>query len=144
MIDFLGLKIKDAKMFIGALPGEVLDNPEIQGQIKEMGQALFGTVPATEEGKCPTCRSEIWKFPQPGRAVCPLCNQEAILKYQEGRIKWVYGPAGRRFELPDLEHHYREFLPSKVSEFMARRKELAGRRKSYESKDNWLKTPVNR
>lgn len=144
MMKFLGFRIQDARMFIGALPGEVLENPLIKQQIKEMGQALFGPASKIEDGKCPTCRSEIWKFPQPGLAVCPLCTQEAVLEMQEGKVKWVYGPAGKRFELLDLEYHFREFLPSKVREYIARRKELARLRKPYETKENWLKPPADR
>lgn len=144
MMHFMGFRIQDAKMFIGALPGEVLESPQIQQQIKEMGEALFGTAAKIEEGKCPTCRSEIWKFPQPGLAVCPLCTQEAVLEFQEGKVKWIFGPAGKRFDRIDLEYHFREFLPSKVREYTARRKELARIRKPYETKENWLKTPASR
>jgi multimeric flavodoxin WrbA len=139
MANFMGLQIKDAKMFIGALPGEALENSEVQQKVKIMGKALFGDKSELESGQCPTCRSEIWKFPKPNFAVCPICTQEAILELQDGEVKWVFGPFGKRFELPDLEHHYGEFLPSKVREFFGRRKELALLRKPFETKDNWVK-----
>lgn len=142
MANFMGFQIKDAKMFISALPGEVMGNPDAEQKIKIMGKALFGDKSEIESGQCPTCRSEIWKFPKPNLAVCPICTQEAILELQNGEVKWVFAPSGSRFELLDLEHHYGEFLPSKVREFIGRRKELALIRKPYETKDNWLK-PIN-
>jgi Multimeric flavodoxin WrbA len=137
---FMGFKIKDAKMFISALPGEVMENTEVRQQVKAMGKALFGAASEIESGQCPTCRSEIWKFPKPDLAVCPLCSQEAMLEIQEGKVKWVFGLPGKRFELPDLEHHFGEFLPSKVKEYIVRRKELALVRNPYETKNNWLKS----
>jgi multimeric flavodoxin WrbA len=139
MANFMGFEIKDAQMFIGALPGEVMGNPDVEQKIKIMGKALFGDKSEIQSGQCPTCRSEIWKFPKPNFAVCPICTQEAILEQQNGEVKWVFGPSAGRFELLDLEHHYGEFLPSKVREFIGRRKELALIRKPYETKDNWLK-----
>lgn len=139
MANFMGFKIKDAKMFIGALPGEVMEKLEVRQQVKAMGKALFGAAGEIESGQCPTCRSEIWKFHKPDFAVCPLCSQEAMLEFQEGEVKWVFGPPGKRFELPDLERHFGEFLPSKVKEYIVRRKELALVRNPYETKNNWLK-----
>ncbi|MHB8126673.1 MAG: flavodoxin family protein [Desulfitobacteriaceae bacterium] len=136
---FMGLKIKDAKMFIGALPGETLENSVIRQQVKAMGKALFGIPSEIESGRCPTCCSEIWKFPKPNFAVCPLCAQEAILEFQEDEVKWVFGPSGKRFDHLSLEHHFLEFLPLKVKEYIERRKELALIRNPYETKDNWLK-----
>jgi multimeric flavodoxin WrbA len=139
MVNIMGLKVKAAKMFIGALPGEVMENTEVRRQVKAMGKALFGVAAETEAGQCPTCRSEIWKFPKPDFAVCPLCSQEAMLEFQEGEVKWIFGPPGKRFERPELERHFGEFLPAMVKEYIDRRKELALVRNPYKTQNNWLK-----
>ncbi|GAB6174597.1 hypothetical protein JCM15765_40750 [Paradesulfitobacterium aromaticivorans] len=134
----LGLDVKDANMFVGALPGEVLEQEENIKRVRQMGQALFGQGRTHRQGECPTCWSEIWKFPEPNRAVCPFCGQEAHLVFGPDGILWKMDKPGNRFEYENHKYHFREWLPGKVAEYIKRRKELAVLRDRYNGEYTWV------
>jgi len=131
MVQFIGLELKDSSMFLGALPGEAVSEVKVIGRAREMGEALFGVARSAQQGECPTCRSDIWKFPQPGEALCPICGQKANLVVGESGITWVYGDRGQRFAKEHLKKHFQEWLPGKVREFSTRRKEFSAIRERY-------------
>jgi len=128
---FMGFDLKDSHMFMGALPGEGIMGDGALLRAREMGQALFGQARQAEKGECPTCWSDIWKFPQAGTAVCPICGQTASLVSGENGIQWVYSHSSMMFKKEQLKHHFQEWLRGKVQEFMSRRKELAVVRERY-------------
>ncbi|MDQ7093464.1 flavodoxin family protein [Desulfosporosinus sp. PR] len=130
---FLGLNVKDAHMFIGALPGETLLRPEAQERIQSLGASLFGEPHSLEAGQCPTCWSDLWKFPQPDHAVCPFCGQEAtILPSADGKgLRWLFEAQASRFNQDHLKEHFQVWLRDQVREFGKRRKELAVVRNRY-------------
>jgi len=128
---FMGFDLKDSHLFMGALPGEGILGDGALVRAREMGQALFGQARQAEKGECPTCWSDIWKFPQAGTAVCPICGQTASLVSGEDEIEWVYSDSSDMFKKEHLKHHFQEWLGSKVQEFISRRKELAGVRDRY-------------
>ncbi|AFM41356.1 multimeric flavodoxin WrbA [Desulfosporosinus acidiphilus SJ4] len=130
---FMGLEVKDAHMFIGALPGETLVDPEGRERIKLIGQSLFGIPHQPESGQCPTCWSDLWKFPTPNHALCPICGQEAkILPADDGNsLTWEFGPSAARFSKDHLKEHFQVWLKDQVQEFIKRRKELALIRNKY-------------
>lgn len=132
-----GWDVKDAHMFLGALPGEVLQDNDMLTRAREMGQTLFGPARQPDAGQCPTCRSEIWKFPEPKLAVCPLCGQEAELAQSAQGIVWRYGATGQRYEKEALKEHFHTWLRAKLSEYGQRRKELAEVRNPYKG-GSWL------
>lgn len=134
---FMGFEVKDSHLFFGALPGEGIIADGALQRAREMGQALFGKGRSALNGECPTCWSEVWKFPQPGKAVCPICGQTADLVAGEEGIQWIFGEAGKRFEKEYLKEHFQNWLREKVNEFVARRKELAIVRNPYKE-GNWL------
>lgn len=136
---FLGFAVKDAHMFLGALPGEALVNEQSLQRIRALGASLFSEPRLPESGQCPSCWSEVWKFPEPDHAVCPLCGQEANLLFSENGIQWEFGPAGQRFEKEALTEHFQVWLKSQVQEFGNRRKELSEIRNRYKGKDTWVK-----
>ncbi|AHF07432.1 flavodoxin family protein [Desulfitobacterium metallireducens] len=138
MVQFMGLNLKDSHMFFGALPGEGVSNPEALARAREMGHALFGEARSAKNGECPTCRSEIWKFPEPAKAVCSICGQTATLYPEEKGLKWVYGESKNPFEKEHLKEHFQGWLRGKVQEFISRRKELALVRDPYKGNDTWL------
>ncbi|EGW40512.1 flavodoxin family protein [Desulfosporosinus sp. OT] len=127
----MGLDIKDAHMFIGALPGEALVNPESVERIRTLGEALFSKTRKLEEGQCPTCWSDLWKFPEPNHAVCPLCGQEANINFLKDRVQWDFISVGKRFEKEVLKEHFQVWLKTQVQEFYGRRKELSEIRNRY-------------
>lgn len=133
----LGWEIKDAQMFIGALPGEVLQNESILKRMRKMGRALFGDPRDPDAGQCPTCLSELWKFPEPGRAVCALCGQEAVLSQTEENITWTFGVPSKRFNKNELQFHFHVWLKNKLEEYKYRRRELAEVRNPYKNGE-WL------
>lgn len=133
----LGWDVKDAQMFIGALPGEVLEKDSTSSRVQDMGRALFGPQREPGSGQCPTCRSEIWKFPEPGRAVCPLCGQEAELEPGAEGVVWKFGPESKRFDREELRIHFHAWLRSKLDEYMQRRRELAEVRSPYKGGE-WI------
>jgi Multimeric flavodoxin WrbA len=133
---FLGLDVKDAHMFMGALPGEALVNPESMDRIRALGASLFGPPRQAEAGQCPTCWSELWKFPTPNSAVCPFCGQEADLSFSENGIQWNFGSAGHRFEKEALKNHFQVWLVDQVQQFGSRRKELSVIRNRYRVLNN--------
>lgn len=135
---FMGLDVKDAHLFIGALPGESLEKPSAHERIRTLGQALFGSPRQAKVGECPTCWSDLWKFSAPNHAYCPLCGQKAELQYSEQGVNWFFGPAGRRFEKDQLEEHFQGWLRGQVREFMGRRKALAEIRNRYKGKEHWI------
>jgi multimeric flavodoxin WrbA len=130
---FMGLDVKDAHMFIGALPGEALVSQEAKERVKRLGASLFGEPRQAEAGQCPTCWSELWKFPNPNHAVCPFCGQEAVISPSNdgNTLHWEYGPVGDRFKHEHLKEHFQVWLKDQVQEFVKRRKELAGIRNLY-------------
>lgn len=136
---FLGFDVKDAHMFMGALPGEVLVNPESMERIRALGASLFGKPRQSEAGQCPTCWSELWKFPAPNHAVCPFCGQEADLIFSESGIEWNFGTTGHRFAKEALKEHFQVWLVDQVREFSSRRRELSLIRNRYKGQDLWIK-----
>lgn len=134
----LGFDVKEAQMFVGALPGETLEKEGALTRVEELGQALFGRARRARPGECPTCWSEIWKFPEPGHAVCPLCGQEALLIPENGSVRWSYGEPPLRYQYKFLKEHFHDWLGGKLQEYVLRRKELAGVRNRYKGEDVWL------
>lgn len=141
MVRFMGFDLKDSYLFMGALPGEGILSEGASARAMEMGQALFGKARQAKAGECPTCWSEIWKFPEPSTAICPICGQTASLVAGEKGIKWVYGDSRRMFDKEHIEEHFQGWLRGKVQEFISRRKELAVVRDRYKGKDTWLIPP---
>ncbi|WP_425807622.1 flavodoxin family protein [Desulfitobacterium sp. Sab5] len=140
MARFMGFEVKDSHLFFGALPGEGIIGEGALARAREMGQALFGNSRSALGGECPACWSEMWKFPEPGKAVCPICGQTADLVAGENGIQWRYGETGKRFEKEYLKEHFHNWLREKVQEFVARRKELAAVRTLYKG-STWLEPP---
>ncbi|HVJ48881.1 flavodoxin family protein [Desulfitobacterium sp.] len=141
MARFMGFGLKDSHAFFGALPGEGIISSEALSRVQEMGQSLFGEARQAKRGECPTCWSEIWKFPEPTTAVCPICGQSARLVPGEKGIEWIYGDSQRMFDKEHLKEHFQGWLRGKVQEFISRRKELAVIRDPYKGKDTWLSPP---
>ncbi|MEA4900454.1 flavodoxin family protein [Desulfitobacterium sp.] len=141
MVQFMGLQLKDSHMFFGALPGEGINTPESLARAREMGQALFGEARQARNGECPTCRSEIWKFPEPSKAVCSICGQKANLVPEGNTITWTYAGSHNPFEKEHLKEHFQGWLRGKVQEYIARRKELALIRDPYKGEGTWLTPP---
>ena len=137
---FLGFDVKDAHMFLGALPGEALGNDRSFVRIRAMGASLFSVHGQPEAGRCPTCWSDVWKFPEPNHAVCPLCGQEANICASQNGLQWNFGSAGTRFEKEALTMHFQNWLRAQVREFGERRKELSEIRNRYKGQDTWIKT----
>lgn len=138
---FLGFDLKDGHMFMGALPGEGILTEGALTRAREMGHALFGEPRQSRGGECPTCWSEIWKFPEPSQAVCPICGQTASLVTGDKGIHWEYGDPTRMFDKEHIKEHFQVWLRGKVQEFISRRKELAEVRSPYKGKDTWLIPP---
>jgi multimeric flavodoxin WrbA len=138
-MQFMGLDVKDSHMFVGALPGEALQEEASVSRVRRLGTALFGDTKGVEEGQCPTCRSDIWKFPTPGTARCPFCGQEASLHAGDTGIEWEFKAPGSRFEREHLREHFQVWLKGMVQEFVSRRKELALIRNRYKANDVWVR-----
>ncbi len=134
---FMGFRVKDSHMFIGALPGEGVLGEGYVDRTRQMGQALFGEARQASQGECPSCWSDIWKFPAPDKAVCPMCGQEASLVSGDAGVEWVFGKPGVQFTREHLIDHFQGWLRGKVQEFIARRRELAEVRNHYKGEDNW-------
>lgn len=128
---FLGFSVKDAHMFMGALPGESLVNIAAVERIQALGASLFSKPRQQEEGQCPTCWSDLWKFPTPNHAVCPFCGQEATIRSSHNGLQWDFGSPGNRFEKEVLKEHFQVWLKDQVREFSSRRKELSEIRNRY-------------
>lgn len=138
LVRFLGFDLKDSHMFMGALPGEGILGEGALERARKMGEALFGEARQVRTGECPTCWSEIWKFPEPSSAVCPICGQRVSLEVGEAGITWIYGDSPKMFDKERLKEHFQGWLRGKVQEFVSRRKELAVVRERYKGKDTWL------
>lgn len=134
----MGLAVKDAHMFMGALPGESILAEGVPERLRLLGSRLFGEARPSGKGECPTCWSDLWRFPQPGTALCPICGQTAEIVAGSDGVKWSVGPRSKRHTKEELEHHYTE-LKGKVKEFLSRREELAAVRNAYMGDDYWLK-----
>ncbi|MDA8442256.1 MAG: flavodoxin family protein [Peptococcaceae bacterium] len=136
---FMGFAVKDSALFLGALPGECLEMPGAVERINKLGAALLGEPRQAEAGQCPTCWSDVWRFPQPGKVVCPFCGQQGELSAGPAGVTWVFGPSGARFKRDQLQEHFHKWLKGKMEEYMLRRKELAVIRNQYKGMDTWLK-----
>lgn len=128
---FIGFYVKDAHMFVGALPGESLVNVTAMERIHALGASLFSKPRQPEEGQCPTCWSDLWKFPTPSHAVCPFCGQEATVRSSHDGLQWDFGSPGNRFEKEALKEHFQVWLKDQVREFSSRRQELSEIRSRY-------------
>lgn len=138
----IGFDVKDAHMFMGALPGEAVETEGALPRIRQLGKALFGEKRAAENGQCPTCWSDLWKFPKPDKAICPICGQEARLIIHDSAVGWEYGPCGPRLGYEKLKEHFQKWLPQKAQEYGARRKELELVRNRYKDQGQWLTPPT--
>jgi hypothetical protein len=138
LVRLMGFNLKDIHMFIGALPGEVVQREGALDRVHEMGRALFGQARPARVGECPTCWSEAWQFADPKTVVCSACGQKVRLVVTDSGIQWVYGESGKKFDKAVLEYHNKHYLPGKVQEFISRRTELAEVRNRYSGNDIWL------
>jgi multimeric flavodoxin WrbA len=141
MAKFMGFNLKDGHMFMGALPGEGILTEGALTRAREMGQALFGEPRQARSGECPSCWSEIWKFPEPTQAYCPFCGQTATLISGDNGIQWVYGEPSKKFDKEHIKEHFQGWLRGKVQEYISRRKELGEVRAPYKGNDTWI-TPL--
>lgn len=134
----MGLDVKDAHMFIGALPGESVENEDSLTRARQLGKALFGETRTAENGQCPTCWADLWKFPRPDLAVCPICGQEARIVTLASSVRWEYGLRGTRLSYEKLKEHFQNWLPEKAKEYGVRRKDLELVRNRYKDQGRWL------
>lgn len=141
MTRMMGLDVKDAYSFLGALPGEAMISEENFERIKRMGASLFGEPRQPENGECPYCWSDVWKFPQPNLAVCPICLLEAHLSADAtGAITVKYGESPTQvFGYDWLYDHFKADLARGVGEFQEKRAALKLIRDRYKTDDVWLK-----
>ena len=141
----MGLGVKDAYSFLGAVPGEAVQTEGNMERVAQMGAALFGEGRTHQEGECPYCWSSIWKFPKPNLAVCPICLTEGKIGVQDGEIKVEYGDSPTQvFGYKWLDDHFRADLAAGVKDFQKKREELRAIKDQYRSDDDiWLrKEPV--
>lgn len=137
-VRLMGFALKDACMFIGGLPGEALLPEKAKERARLLGSRLFGAARSSVKGECPNCWSDIWKFPQPDTALCPLCGQTAKLAVEGGVLRWSFGSQSERLGKEMIRHHSEE-LKGRVKEYLLRRNELEVVRKAYKGEDNWVK-----
>lgn len=127
----LGFNLKDSHIFLGALPGEGILGEGAVERAREMGKALFGEARKPNNGECPTCWSDIWKFEGTNTAVCPICGQKATLSLGENGIQWTFDEPSTRFEVEHLKEHFQVLLRDMAKDFIERREELAEVRNRY-------------
>lgn len=140
-VRLMGFDLKDSYLFNGAYPGEGVMCKGASARAREMGTALFGPSRSAQNGECPTCWSDIWKFPSPGTAVCPLCGQTATLVTDGQDLRWFYGSPSNRFEKEQLEYHLQHRSREMLLEFNSRRQELSEVRNRYKGNDSWMCPP---
>ena len=125
-------------MFFGGMPGEPLLEKSNLERVRMLGSRLFGESRQSAQGECPSCWSDIWKFPEPALAVCPLCGQKAELVVGDKGVQWIFGPESTRHKKEELKHHSEE-LQGKVKEYISRRNELEAIQNPYKGEGTWLK-----
>jgi len=137
----IGLGVKDAHSFLGAMPGEAMQTEGNLERVKQMGGALFGEGRRHQDGECPYCWSNIWKFSRPDLAVCPICLTEGKLSVNNGKITVEYGDSPTQvFGYDWLNDHFRADLAAGVKDFQKKREELKQIKDQYKSDgDIWLK-----
>lgn len=141
LVRMLGLQVKDACNFLGAMPGEVFQTEGNLERVDRLGKALFGRGRQAEPGECPYCWSDIWKMKAPNRLVCPMCALEAKLKVEDGKIRPEFGETPTHvFEYQWLNDHFRADLSAGVKDFKEKRAILREIRGRYKSEGEvWLK-----
>jgi len=90
------------------LPGEALLVDNARERVRLLGSRLFGEARVPAKGECPTCWSDIWKFPQPDTALFPLCGQTATLAVKGGELKWIFETRSDRYSKDSLRQNYEE------------------------------------
>lgn len=138
---FLNLHLVDSARFLGANPGEVLEDPENLARVRQMGRNLVDPnyqrrVKATE---CPVCWSEILRYD--GKDItCPFCGTKGELKVEGQEVKYIFYPEPKhRFSDEGKRHHFDEFLNSKKQEFIAKKNHYKELQAPYRSLDWWVK-----
>lgn len=141
LVRMLGLDVKDAYNFLGAMPGEAFQTEGNEERIIRLGKALFGEGRKAEKGECPYCWSDVWKMKASDRLICPMCALEAELIPEDGGIRVEYGETPTHvFEYGWLNAHFRADLSAGVKDFKAKRAILREIRGRYKSDDEvWLK-----
>ena len=139
----MGLDVKDAYTFLGALPAECMRTEGNEERVKAMGAALFGQRRPTGEGECPYCGGNIWKFRRPDLAYCPICMTEAKLHVVNGAIEMEYGDSPTQvFGYDWLNSHFRADLAAGVKDFQTTREKLRAIKERYRGEGYvWLEKP---
>lgn len=138
----MGLGVKDAYTYLGALPGECIQTEGNMERIQQMAQALFGQRRPAGEFECPYCGGNIWKFRQPNLAYCPICMTEDRMTVQpDGTITHTYGDSPTQvFGYDWLNNHFRADLSAGVKDFKAKNQALREIRGRYKrDDDHWIK-----
>lgn len=136
----LALDVKDHACILGALPGESLMNETNARRIEAMGKALFGAGHEPEEGECPYCGSNLWRYKSPEAAECPICLTPLTYTVNDGAITVTYGESPTQvFGYDWLDHHFRADLSAGVKDFAQTKAVLKAVRDQYKGDYNWLK-----
>ena len=132
--------IRDCRMVYGALPGEILLNPDNQAAARSMAAALFGTKPQESLPKCPLCGGSTFRFLEHDRVRCMLCSNTGILQSAAGRTQvFIQRSQHELFLTREDALAHRDWLLSMKSRFRQQKDELKTISSPYRQDGTWIK-----
>jgi len=132
--------IRGCRMVYGALPGEILLNPDNQAAARSMAAALFGTKPQESLPRCPLCGGCTFRFLEHDRVRCMLCSNAGILHSAAGRTRvFIQRSQHELFLTREDALAHRDWLLSMKSRFRRQKDELKTISSPYREDGTWIK-----
>lgn len=139
MTRMLGLDVRDHFTFNGALPGDCMSEPGVDERIQKMARCLVNERRPAEDGECPYCGCNLWKFTGSDTMICPVCHTPAKITFEDGKMKFVCGDSPSKvFDYEWLDHHFRADLNAGVEDFQKTKARLKAIRDQYKGDYEWL------
>jgi multimeric flavodoxin WrbA len=127
----LGFTVAESKLFMGAGPGEVLLDDEINKKVEDIIDTLLSNkdIEYTIQGTvCPVCRSRVFEL-QGDELVCPFCWTKGVrtgdtISFSDQSIK------NHRFTKEQLEDHFNDWILKTEGVFRDNLREILKRRRA--------------
>lgn len=132
---------RQTAVMYGALPGEVLAEPENLRLAAELARGLFGDERRAQGAGCPCCGGKTFRFLEDGSVRCMLCSMAGSLEQ---------GDDGWRIEVEADDHDFlgsekaalqhRDWLLSMVGRYRGERERLKQLAAPYGADGTWIPT----
>lgn len=136
--------VRQCRICYGALPGEVVLNPDNKTAAKEMAQALMGKTKTKPDlasnPTCPLCGGATFRFLSKDRVRCMLCSNSGSISTDRDTVKFNIEKDEHQLFLskPEALEH-KQWLLQMKARYLERRDRLKQICRPYLKEGRWIK-----